>query len=149
MLANIIFPAPSSAYLVSLFLPLSGLLALGSEWAIYALFSTRRPALLLVPTIGANVFSWVVGLLFSGLLPSGLVPRLIEPGVEIIDQGPDWLTYAYLSYPVACAVSIVLEFAVFFPLRRWLRIRHLAAAVVLANLTSYTLLGVTALVYPW
>lgn len=147
MLANIIFPAPSTAYVSSLLLPLAGMIALASECAIYARFSARPLRPVLIATIAANVFSWLVGLQLSRLLPSGLVPRLVEPGLTYLDRGPDWFRYAWLSYPAACVMSFALEFAALYPVRKRLRIRRLASAAALANAASYAILGLLVLVF--
>jgi hypothetical protein len=76
VLADIIFPAPSAVYIASLYIPLSAILALLTEFGVYAYFQRGLIRLwrLLGVVLGVNVFSWLIGLLLSFLLPSFLVP---------------------------------------------------------------------------
>ena len=147
VIANTIFPAPSTAYLASIFLPLAGLTMLVAECAVYKRFSAQSLRWIVLATIVANVGSWIAGVVLTEMLPSGYVSQLTESGDRILARGPNWSLYVYLSYPLACLLSIVLELGLFYPLRKRLRIRRPVAAVTLANIASYTLLGLLVLVF--
>lgn len=78
-LANVVFPAPSAAYVASLFFPLAGLFGLITEYVVFEKFQREvaSAAKLLWVVIAVNLFSWVVGIVLSSLLPGGLVPKLV------------------------------------------------------------------------
>jgi hypothetical protein len=152
LLANVIFPAPSAAYVATIFFPLSGVLALAAEFAVFAHFQcgvmSRFRILGLV--VGVNLVSWLVGLVLSFFLPSGLVPKLADAGDRrnyITTQGPHWGTLAILSFFWACLLSFGLEYAALRLLRRLLRLRNVALCVGLANVASYCVIGAVVAVY--
>lgn len=149
LLANIIFPAPSAAYVSTFFIPLATILALGTEFIVFS--RTQRGIAsngkLLFVVLALNVFSWVVGLFISFIFPSGLVPLLTPSGVSIITQGPRWGIIAILSFPFACLVSAALEC---LGLRFFFRRIPFPApirTVAIANLASYVVLGATVFVF--
>src|ERR1700704_1386730 len=130
MLADIIFPAPSAAYVSSWFIPLSAILGLATEFGVYAYFQRRVIAFwrLFGIVIAVNVFSWMVGLFLSFLLPSFLVPQLRGDGEHrftTITPGPHWGLVAVLSFAWACFVSALLEYFALWLLRRRLGFRRL------------------------
>jgi hypothetical protein len=146
LLANVIFPAPSAAYLATVFFPIAGVLALAAEFAVFAHF--RRGVMsrwrLLAVVVGVNLMSWFAGLVLSFFLPSGLVPQLADAGdrwIPIPTQGPHWGTLAILSFFWACLLSFGLEYAALRPWRRRLPLRDLALCVGLANVASYCVIG--------
>src|SRR3954471_17036773 len=69
MLADVIFPAPSAAYVANLFIPASAVLAVLSEIAVFRAFQRSRMSLLRLSlvVVGINIFSWVIGILLSSL----------------------------------------------------------------------------------
>ncbi len=82
ILANVSFPAPTAAYVASVFFPLAALLALATELAVFAYFQrgvVSRSSLLGV-VVGVSLISWLVGVVLSLFLPSGLVPQLVDAG---------------------------------------------------------------------
>ena len=152
MVADIIFPAPSAAYVSSWFIPLSAILGLGIEFSVYAYFQRGLLALwrLLSVVIAVNVFSWVVGLLLSFLLPSFLVPQLRGEGEHqftTIAPGPHWGVVAVLSFAWACLVSILLEYFALWLFRRRLAFRNLGLCVTVANIAGYIVIGFTVWIY--
>ncbi len=152
MLANIIFPAPSAAYLVNLFFPLSAALALATEFGVFAYFQrgVMSKSGLLGVVVGVNLFSWFVGILLSFLLPNGLVPKLVGAGehqVHIFTQGPHWGSIALLSFFWACLLSFALECAALGLFRRRLPFQRLALCVGVANVASYCVIGAVVAVH--
>jgi hypothetical protein len=152
LLANVIFPAPSAAYFATIFFPLAGVLALTTEFAVFARFQrgVMSRFRILGVVVVVNLFSWSVGLALSFFLPSGLVPKLADAGdrqVSIITQGPHWGTLAILSFFWACLLSIALEYAALRLLRRRRPLENAALCVGLANVASYCVIGAVASVY--
>jgi hypothetical protein len=145
-LADVIFPAPSAAYFVNLFFPLSAVLALTAEFAVFVYFQRgvmSKPRLLFV-VVGVNLFSWLVGIVLSGFLPSGLVPRLVGEGEHqgyVVAAGPHWDAIAILSFFWACMLSFVLEYSALRLLRKQLPLQKLALCVAVANIASYCVIG--------
>jgi hypothetical protein len=151
ILADVIFPAPTAAYVASVFFPLAALLALATEFAVYIYFQgNTSKSLLLALVVGVNVFSWCAGILLSALLPSGLVPQLVEAGdhqVQILTTGPQWNTIAILSFFWACFLSFVFEYGLLLLLRKRLPLQRLALCVAAANIASYCVIAATVTVY--
>lgn len=149
MLLNVIFPALSTAYLFSLFLPFLAIWTLASEVAAFwALERQSRSGRLVAAVVGANVFSWLGGVLItsSPIVPSGLVPQLSSSGVETLTQGPEWGTLANLSWFFAFGLSSVLEYAVLRAFSGRLALSRPATAVLVANAASYGGIGLVLLV---
>jgi hypothetical protein len=146
MLADIIFPAPSAAYVAGIFLPLSAILALATEFSVYIYFQRGVIKLwrLFGVVFGVNLFSWTVGLFLSFLLPNFLVPQLVGEGEHhftTITQGPHWGVVATLSFVWACFVSTLLEYFALWVFRRKLRFRRLGLCVTAANVAGYIVIG--------
>jgi hypothetical protein len=152
MIADIIFPAPSAAYVSSWFIPLSVVLAMGTEFAVYIYYQRSRIRLwrLFFIVIGTNIFSWIIGLLLSFFLPSFLVPKLVGDAKHqftTIAPGPHWNEVAVLSFVWACFVSIALEYFALWIFRKKLNFRSLGSCVTLANIGGYIVIGATVWVY--
>jgi hypothetical protein len=152
MLADIIFPAPSAAYVSSWFIPLSAILGLATEFAVYVYFQRSIIPLwrLFGIVIAVNLFSWVVGLFLSFLLPSFLVPQLRGEGEHrftTITQGPHWGLVAVLSFAWACFISILLEYFALWLFRKNFGLRRLGFCVALANVAGYIVIGATVWIY--
>ena len=131
------------------FVLLATILALGTEFFVFnrtqrgvASNGKFRAVVLIL-----NISSWVIGLLISGLFPSGLVPKLTPSGVFIIQPGPHWATNAILSFPFACFVSAVSEYIGLRLFYRRIPFRPPGHTIVLANIASYVVLGVTVFVF--
>lgn len=152
ILANVVFPAPTAAYLVSLFLPVVGLPALVAEFIVFARFQrgvTRWPILAAV-VVGVNVLSWIVGFFVSCFLPAGLVPRFRSGGshgIPILAPGPAWGEMAIASFFWACFLSFAIEYGVLRCVRRWIPFRKLALCTGLANIASYTVIAVAMTIF--
>jgi len=137
MLANIIFPAPSAAYVVSIFLPFLAIWTLGSEVGVFWLLQQQsRGKGLVAAVIAANIVSWLCGLVLtsSKLFPSGLVTGQ----GHILTQGPDWHRLAYLSFGLAFGISSALEYGALLFVAGRLKLRRLLWTVVAANAVSYS-----------
>jgi len=152
MIADIIFPAPSAAYIASWFIPLSVVLAMGTEFAVYIYFQRSKITLprLFSIVIGTNLFSWIVGLLLSLLLPSFLAPKLVGDAKHqftTIAPGPHWGEVAVLSFVWACFISILLEYFALWIFRKKLTFNSLGLCVTVANIAGYIVIGATVWVY--
>ena len=152
MFADVIFPAPSAAYIVSLFMPLSAILALATEFAVYVRFQRGIISLgrLFGIVLGVNIFSWIVGLFLSFLLPSFLVPKLAGDSAHrftTIGPGPYWEVAAMLSFVWACAVSTLLEYFALWVFRKKLAFRRLGLCVTVANMAGYIVIGATLWIF--
>jgi hypothetical protein len=132
MFADVIFPAAAIAYVESLFVPLSAVLALATEFAVYAYFQRKIISLprLFGVVFGVNIFSWLVGALLSCLVPDRFIPHL--PGVT--DLG---------SFAWACIMSTALEYSVLWIFSRRLAFRKLGLCVILANIAGYVVIWTT------
>jgi hypothetical protein len=131
---------------------LSAILGLATEFAVYVYFQRAIIALwrLFGVFIAVNLFSWIVGLFLSFLLPSFLVPQLRGEGEHrftTITQGPHWGLVAILSFAWACIVSILLEYFALWLFRRKLGLRRLGFCVALANVAGYVIIGATVWTY--
>jgi hypothetical protein len=146
LLADVIFPAPSSAYVACIAFPVAALLALVTEFAVFVYFQRgvlSKPRLL-GAAIGVNLFSWLVGGSLSFLLPSGLVPKLVSVGdheVYVATTGPHWSPIAIAGFFWACLLSFGLEYGALRALRKWLRFQRLALCVGVANVASYCVIA--------
>ncbi len=152
MLANVIFPAPSAAYLATLFFPVAAALALATEYGVYLHFQRKILSLwpLFCVVFIVNIFSWLAGILLSFVLPSFLVPTLVGEGTSrgtALLPGPHWEAVAILSFIWACLLSIALEYFALWLFRKTLRFRRLGLCVTIANTASYAAIGITAWVF--
>jgi hypothetical protein len=152
MFADVIFPAPSAAYVACIFIPLSAILALATEFAVYVRFQRGVISLwwLFGIVFGVNIFSWVVGIFLSFLLPTFLVPKLVGDSAHrftTIAPGPYWGVVAILSFVWACAVSTVLEYFALWLFRKKLGFRQLGSCVTVANVAGYIIIGATVWVF--
>ena len=152
MLANIIFPAPSAVYVTSLFIPVSAILALAAEFAVYGYFQRGAIRLWRVfgVVLGVNILSWLIGLLLSLLFPSFLVPQLRGEGAHqftTIGQGPYWGLVAVLSFFWACVLSTLLEYGALRLFRRRFAFQRLGLCAATANVAGYIVTG--AVVWTW
>ena len=154
MLANVIFPAPSSAYVISFFLPFCAVIALLTEFAIFWRFYRHliSAGKLFGLVLAANLFSWIVGILSSFVLPSGLIPVMFGPPehqFQSIGRGPHWLALSAFGFVWAAILSFALEYGFFrFITRRFPR-QHLVTVVAAANFASYCELAFCFYVIRW
>jgi hypothetical protein len=104
--ANVIFPAFSAPYLLTLF-PVIIIGVFSVETFIYYKLNKKvsiYKSLLAVSIV--NIVSWLIGVLITSFLPSGLIPH-IEHGYTT--QGNMFDTYMLLSFPIAYILSILIE----------------------------------------
>ena len=139
-LANVIFPAPATFYVLGLLMPITILAALAVEWSIFTereVDAGAKSKLLLV-IIVANFWSWILGMLFTWSMPSGLVPRAIEEGKHsIITQGPNYRALAIMGLIIAYILSVGIEYYAIRMFYRRLKWRSLFRTTLLANSASY------------
>lgn len=148
MIANVIFPAFLSPHVGSIFFPPAILAALFVEALIYSRFRATPNGRVVVPMLLANLASWVVGAAIAFLLPSGLVPQAVNNGAAtIVTSGPDFEMFMYLSFPVACVISVVVEYLVLRPMKKRMQIERIGPAVIVANIASYCVLFGVLLVF--
>jgi hypothetical protein len=132
---NIIFPALGAAYVLQIFLPPLFLVALFIEGSVALRLEPdtnwKRVA---AAVSGANVWSWVVGIVLTAfeILPTGLVA-----GERGLTQGPRYAALAVASFPLAWALSTAAEFVVYYPLRRALGFRKPLRVAFQSNTLSY------------
>jgi hypothetical protein len=141
LLANVIFPAPMVAYLVSLIIPLSAVLALATEFAVFVYFQrgVMSKWRLLGIVVGVNLFSWFCGIVLSGIVPE-LIPRLAGDAAV-------YNIIAVVGLFWACLLSFALEYGALRLLRRWLPLKRLALCVGVANVASYCVIAVVVAVH--
>ena len=136
-LADVIFPAFFTPYIVQLLYPLCIIAVLVSEYFTYRILNREQAgARMLSLVLAANVASSLVGIAIAALLPSGLNQRFLQTG-----GGPArsivWNRYAGFSWVVAFLVSIAVEYPVAVGITRSKPLNHAFGSVVAANLASY------------
>jgi len=146
--ADVIFPAFSAPYLSLLFFPIAALLAISSE--IFT-FKCRYKSLPLSRTVWitlvANFVSWMIGLLLSLVLPSGLVPKIMRSGFKTIAPGPHFQVFVICGFIVAFILSIVIEYFVWKRLSKKSPLPSLSVTSFIAHIASYGILILIAYLY--
>ncbi len=105
-MANAIFPAFASPYVVPAFFPLALIAVLCIETIIYKLASKKTPIFQVFLLAGvANGASWITGFIISFFLPSGH----ISVGDQAFIMGPDFKLYASWGYVIAYVLSVIIE----------------------------------------
>lgn len=142
-IANVIIPAFSVPYAAALLLPVAGISVLIAESVVFKLanknISWWKLSFL---ALGMNIVSTIVGFIISAFLPDGLEPKLMgsgENGVWISQPGENWMTLMYIAFPVAYALSILIELCVVKIIKR-VSIEKPFRTVAIANTVSYVLL---------
>jgi hypothetical protein len=131
MFADVVFPAAAGAYVANMFVPLSAVLALATEYGVYIYFQRGIISLwrLFGIVLGVNIFSWLVGAVLSCLIPDHFVPQL--PAI-----------YDLVALVWACFLSTVLEYLPLWFFRKRLAFRKLGLCVILANLAGYIVIAI-------
>ena len=131
MLADVVFPAAAGVYVANIFVPLSLVMAMATEYSVYVYFQRGIISLwrLLFIVLGVNVFSWLVGAFLSGLIPDRFVPHL--PAI-----------YDLTVLAWACFLSTVLEYFPLWLFRKRLGFRKLGLCVTLANVAGYIVIAI-------
>jgi hypothetical protein len=103
--ANVIFPAFSAPYVTEIFFPIALVSALAVEAVTYKLIdkSLTIPSILVLVAI-VNTLSWVIGIIITNQLPSGLIVS-----GDILTTGPNFSFYATLGFIVAYILSVIIE----------------------------------------
>jgi hypothetical protein len=132
MFADVVFPRAAAAYVVSMFVPLSVVLALATEYGVYIFFQRGIISLwrLFAIVLGVNIFSWLVGGFLSCMIPDQFVPQL----PAAVD---DLVLFAW-----ACFLSTVLEYLPLWIFRKRLGFRKLGLCVTLANVAGYIVIAI-------
>ena len=130
-LANVVFPLFDLPYMGGIFSPWFATGALAAEILVFYGFQFRTAPfwLVLAAVLGANTVSTLIGFFGLAFLPSP-------------DNGPHWLIY--LTFVVAWALSVGIEYGVYFAVPRWRRFQHLLVATAVSNIVSYSILGIAA-----
>ena len=139
-LADVIFPAFSAPYFAPIFFPVAGIAAIGTEWLCYRLLSKQMNRPTLWDVIFVNLVSWLVGIILSFFLPSGLISKPIRGGHSVAVQGPHFTAYAIIAFPVACILSIVIEFEALRRRKRDWAAVDLFRLSAIANTSGYVVL---------
>jgi ABC-type thiamin/hydroxymethylpyrimidine transport system permease subunit len=128
VLANVVFPIFLLPYVAGIFAPGFAAAALLCEILMFYAFQFRASSfwLVLLAVIAANVVSTLIGFFVLGFLPSP-------------EHGPHWLVY--IIFLVAWALSVAIEYGVYFAVPRWRRFSQLLPAVALSNVASYLVLA--------
>jgi hypothetical protein len=128
MLADVIFPLFDLPYMGGIFSPAFAVGALVCELFVFYAFQFRTAPfwMVLAAVLSANLVSTLVGFFGLAFLPSP-------------ENGPHWLIY--LTFIVAWALSVIIEYGVYFAVPRWRRFSHLFLAVAVSNLASYFVLA--------
>lgn len=144
LLANVIFPAFASVYILELNFWKVSLLAFTIEVSTVYFFLTNidwRDVASVV--LIANLISAIVGFFLMYLLPHGL-----EASTNGMPQyAPIARTYALAGFPVACLLSILIESLTTKLLISDFRLIVLLKAFTLANLASYLLILAAVLLF--
>ena len=129
LLANVVFPLFDLPYMGGIFQPWLAAAALVGECITFYAFQFRTAPfwLVLVAVVAANIVSTLVGFLGLAFLPSP-------------ENGPHWLVY--LTFIVAWALSVAIEYGVYLAVPRWRRFQHLFLVTVVSNAVSYGILGI-------
>jgi hypothetical protein len=96
--------------------------------AIWLINHEARAILLPVVVLLMNVLSAAIGMLIMGLLPE-------------VYGGPNYVMLGVLSFPLACVLSILIEYPQMAALRRVARLRRPLTAAVVGNILSYLILA--------
>ena len=124
--ADVVFPAAAGAYVANMFMPLSAVLALATEYGVYIYFQRGIISLwkLFFIVLSVNIFSWFIGAILSSMIPDHFVPQLPVVG-------------GFIAFAWACFLSIVLEYLPLCVFRKRLGFRKLGLCVILANVAGY------------
>jgi Ca2+/Na+ antiporter len=134
--ADMIFPVFTTPYLLVVFFPWAAALALISEMIVFwRFYPDMRRWRLIAGVLGANAFSWFVGIgIASYLLPNGSWYDPMTRAHVYIQP------YPVLSFVVALLLSIILEYAVWRLISRKKPMPLLGKANAIANVVSYAVL---------
>ncbi len=135
MLADVVFPLFFTPYAMAFLLPVYGIAALLAEIVTFCGLQFRAAPLwqLVIAVLVANLVSTAVGFPLTAFLPSPA----------------QWgKTLAVCSFPLLWALSIAIEYGVYYAVPRWRRLPHLFRTVVIANSVGYAILLV-AMFHAW
>jgi hypothetical protein len=141
--ADVIFPAFYTPYVVQLLRPIAAVAGLTAEFLFYFWWNGKpHPGRLATLVIVANVASSVTGVVIASFLPTGYNPAFRSTG-----RGPwhdaSWNNLAIIAWVFAFVISVLIEWPIVVAFRRFVVVPRAFAAVVFANATSYlVLLGV-------
>ena len=152
LIADVIFPAFQTPYIVPFLFPVAGIAAIVVEVLVFWRLNRHlRIGQIIAVVVLANVASGYIGFVIAAFLPSGLVPKVVGEGEhqgQIIQPGPQFDTYMVLSFVVAFVLSVVIEYGVVRWCVGWARVNRPFLTVTLANLASYVTLIAVAWFWP-
>ncbi len=136
-----IIPVFTTPYLIIWALPWLIPLVLISEGIIFwRYYPAMKRWLLFAGTVGANAFSWMVGIFLVGFLPRGYS---IDPATNEISYVH---VYIVLSFIIALVLAILLEYLV-WRLIFWKQpLPSLGRVNTVANIVSYAILVVCGVI---
>jgi len=139
--ADVIFPVFTTPYLIIRSLPwLIPIILITEALVFWRFYPVMKRWILIAGVIGANAFSWMVGLFIVGFLPRGYT---IDPDTQTIHYVQ---SYIVLSFIIALILAIVLEYAVWRLIFWKSPLPSLGRANAFANLASYALLIVLSII---
>jgi hypothetical protein len=129
VLANVVFPLFALPYVAGVFSPWFAAGALAGEILVFFGFQFRSAGfwLVLAAVLTSNFVSTLIGFFGLGLIPNP-------------EHAPKW--FAYLSFVIAWALSVAIEYGVYSAVPRWRQFRKLFLATAISNVVSYAILGV-------
>jgi hypothetical protein len=138
--ADVIFPAFYTPYVVQIFYPLAAIMALCAEVIFYRWWSkdTRLGRLILMVVV-VNIVSSVSGMLVASCLPTGYNPAF-HSARSGPWRGPGWNALATIAWIVAFIVSVLIEWPLVLLFRRMVAIPRAFLGVLFANASSYVVL---------
>ena len=115
-----------------MFVPLSVVFALATEYGVYVCFQRGIISLwrLFAIVLGVNILSWLIGGFLSCLIPDRFVPQLPAAVDDLV----------VLAW--ACFLSTVLEYLPLWIFRKRLGFRKLGLCVTLANVAGYIVIAI-------
>ena len=149
-IANVIFPAFSAPYVSALLFPVAGISLVITE--ILILKITNRSlswGKIISLVLIMNVASTIIGFIITGLLPSGLEPKLFGEGehqVAIQQPGENFNTFMIMGFFVAYVLSIFSEYVIAKLIKK-IELNKPFQNIALANTGSYIVLFAVA--YIW
>jgi hypothetical protein len=150
LVADVIFPVFWAPYLVWFF-PLATGLAVLSEIIVFKLrYRSASVFRIAIVAIIANIVSWVVGGVLTGILPTSLTPKIVDivrDHDSLTSPGQWYGIYIFCSFVGALILSVVIEYGVWRAFRLFIPLDRLFVTCAIANVTSYIILFAVAYVF--
>jgi hypothetical protein len=152
IIANVMWwPAFETAYVSAVMFPALVITSLVVEFLVVFRLERKiafwRTALFL---LFANAASGAIGVRLANLMPTGLIPRMVDEGgsrFEAMVPGPSYGAYIALGAVLAFMLSVLVEYGIAKGLRRCLPFKKPFTTLAIANAASnvaFVLLALTA-----